>query len=303
MEALDLNIDNYDWNDLLNLFHLPEDFTEKQLKNAKQIVLKVHPDKSRLDPKYFLFFSKAYKTLVGIYEFKNKSTAERSEESYANDTNDTSNSKVLDQFFSKNSSLKKGQEFNEWFNKQFEKAKLDTEESSKGYGSWLKSDEDVTPEMEEIATRAGMEKEIERRKRELRALVVQRDIEEVPCGSLGCHIAGDAPNEYSSDVFSRLQYQDLQQAHKVSVIPVTEEDYNAVPKFANINTYKLHRDAQTQTLKPLSENQAIEYLKQKERGIEIESSRRAYKLMKQMEEVESKNSKFWGSMQKITNQK
>ena len=34
----------------------------------------MHPDKSHLDSKYFLFFSKAYKRLYSIYDFQNKSS-------------------------------------------------------------------------------------------------------------------------------------------------------------------------------------------------------------------------------------
>ena len=70
---LDLNIDNYTLNDLYNLFNVSY-LDEPSLKTAKQIVLKMHPDKSQLDSKYFLFFSKAYKRLFSIYEFQNKST-------------------------------------------------------------------------------------------------------------------------------------------------------------------------------------------------------------------------------------
>ena len=42
------------------------------MKECKKLVLKSHPDKSRLDEKYFIFFSKAYNKLKGIYEFQNK---------------------------------------------------------------------------------------------------------------------------------------------------------------------------------------------------------------------------------------
>ena len=69
MENLDLNIHNYNLEDIANLFHIPTHFTKEDLKNAKKIVLKTHPDKTRLDKKYFLFFSKAYKILFSIYEF------------------------------------------------------------------------------------------------------------------------------------------------------------------------------------------------------------------------------------------
>ena len=45
----DLEIDNYNLTDLLNLFHLKYDFTELELKKAKRMVLKMHPDKSNID--------------------------------------------------------------------------------------------------------------------------------------------------------------------------------------------------------------------------------------------------------------
>ena len=73
MEFLDLDINNYNLRDILKLFKIPEDFDENDLKIAKQIVLKMHPDKSRLDSKYFLFYSQAYKVLYSIHIFKNNS--------------------------------------------------------------------------------------------------------------------------------------------------------------------------------------------------------------------------------------
>ena len=72
MESLDLNIENYELNYILNLFKMPTNFSENDLKDAKKIVLKTHPDKSGLQPDYFRFFSKAYKVLYNIWEFKNK---------------------------------------------------------------------------------------------------------------------------------------------------------------------------------------------------------------------------------------
>jgi len=52
----DLDISHYNLDDILNLFHIPMNFDENNLKMAKSIVLKTHPDKSKLDPKYFLFY-------------------------------------------------------------------------------------------------------------------------------------------------------------------------------------------------------------------------------------------------------
>ena len=53
---VDLNIDNYELDDILKLFKIRVDFDESDLKRAKQIVLKTHPDKSKLSPDYFLFY-------------------------------------------------------------------------------------------------------------------------------------------------------------------------------------------------------------------------------------------------------
>ena len=55
MEGLDLNIENYDLNDLLTLFKLEFAFTAHDLKVVKKMLMQTHPDKSGLDKKYFLF--------------------------------------------------------------------------------------------------------------------------------------------------------------------------------------------------------------------------------------------------------
>ena len=72
MQNIDLDINNYDYKDILDLFKLNHDFNKIQLKNAKQTVLSMHPDKSNLDKNFFLFFSKAYKILLSVYEFREK---------------------------------------------------------------------------------------------------------------------------------------------------------------------------------------------------------------------------------------
>ena len=57
LNSLDLDLDHYSLDDIYHLFNISENkLTEDTLKGAKQIVLKMHPDKSQLDSKYFLFF-------------------------------------------------------------------------------------------------------------------------------------------------------------------------------------------------------------------------------------------------------
>ena len=304
MEQLDLDIENYDLQDILNLFKIPEDFDFDDLKKAKQVVLKTHPDKSKLDSKYFLFFSKAYKTLHSIYTFKNKTQKKDNSEnvkyeSEITESIDTSNmNKELSEFFEKNKKLKKPQNFNKWFNEQFDKYKIQTEEDEIGYGEWLKSNEDCDEERNITQNELGSE--IERKKRQVKDLVVHKDITELYFqGVNSSNLTGEAPKEFSSDLFSNLKYQDLRQAHRESVIPVTNDDYNKIKKFKNVDEYAVYRDSQKAT--PLSEKQALEYFKNKSKLTETESTQRAFLLAKQMEEAKKRNDLFMGTIRKITN--
>ena len=131
---IDLNIDNYDLADITRLFQISYDFSEAELKDAKKIVMQMHPDKSRLDKEYFLFFSAAYKILYAIYQFRfkrNTSTEYQSIDSKANDE------------IMKNLLNNKTKDFNKWFNRLFEQTKINDDYTENGYGDWLKSNEDL----------------------------------------------------------------------------------------------------------------------------------------------------------------
>lgn len=296
--TVDLDISNYNLEDILRLFQIPENFNEADLKRAKQQVLRLHPDKSRLDPKYFLFYSKAYKTLYSIWDFNNKKTNKtmNTEEYIPLDTSEENKRKALNSFFDNNKGLKDTNNFNKWFNEQFEKQKVSKEEDEEGYGSWLKSNEDV--DETQITNMRAMNEHIEKRKKDVRALTVHRGVSDMTSQGVGASNLLDGPQEnYSSDMFSSVGFQDLKQAHVESVIPVTNDDYKNVPKFRNVNEYVTHRN--TQDTKPLSEIQAQQYLAQREKQESTMSTRRAYELAKQTEVAQEKNKAFWGSIMKI----
>ena len=69
---IDFNINNYNLDDILNLFKLDKNFTINDLKNAKKYVLMLHPDKSGLDKEYFLFYTKAFRVINNIFEFSKR---------------------------------------------------------------------------------------------------------------------------------------------------------------------------------------------------------------------------------------
>ena len=49
MNNIDLNIDNYSFDDILNLFKIDKTFTKEDLKKCKEKVEKLHPSKSSLN--------------------------------------------------------------------------------------------------------------------------------------------------------------------------------------------------------------------------------------------------------------
>jgi hypothetical protein len=295
----DLNIENYDLEDILNLFFIQKNFTEQDLQKAKKMVLMTHPDKSRLPPDYFRFYTKAYKKLYFIWQFKSKDPIEyQSYEEILPSVVEDDKKVILKDYLRKNK-INKGDNFNTWFNEQFEKGRVLNEEQERGYGDWLRSNEDVDEEVK--ISHAQMGEEIEKRKQHVRSLVVHRGINESSSNSNfeGCDLTGNAPDYYSSGLFSNLQYEDLRKAHVESVIPVTVEDYNNVPKFNNLESYLSHRSGQD--MAPLSEQQAHEYLNNKSRHEEIQSTERAFKLAQQLETSNRGQTDFWGAVLQLKN--
>jgi hypothetical protein len=305
--SVDLDINNYNLEDILKLFKIPVNFDEQDLKRAKQVVLKTHPDKSGLDSKFFLFYSKAYKMLYSLWDFRKKGDVNKS--SAVTDYEDVDKfseedkKKILDNLFKSDNTktkFKTSNDFNKWFNEQFEKNKIYNENEESGYGDWLKTNEGLD-EINPNVSAATMKTEFDKKKSSIRALVVHKDVSELNSWNSisASELTREGPGEFSSDLFSRLPFQDLQKAHTETVIPVTDEDYNNVPKFKNVNEYLNHRNKVDIT--PLSEQQAQQYLNQQNDKESEKAVRRAYELAKQSEIAKQKSQSFWGNLQFLQN--
>jgi len=296
---IDLDINNYELDDILKIFKLPEHFDEHGLKKAKQIVLKTHPDKSSLPSEYFMFYSKAYKILHSIWEFK-KSAKTDSIDNYNTDYtsvtyNEEQKKEILDEFFQSNKKkFKNPKDFNTWFNKQFEINKLEQEAESKGYEGWLRGEDDPIIQATNLSQ---MSEAIEKKKVELRSLIVRQDVQDITSSTNASDIISTAPGNYDSDLFSNLSFQDLHKAHTQSVIPVTDEDYRTKEKFNNVNEFMNYRSKQDTT--PLSEQQALQYLKNRTQNEDTLATKRAYQLAKEAEVVRKREQDFWAGIQRI----
>lgn len=289
---IDLNIENYDLQDILNLFKLDYNFNTNDLINAKKIVLKTHPDKSGLDKDIFLFYCKAFRILKKISDFKNKEERctfnKYTKNDFINNFDNETNKEIVD-----NLMKTKKNNFNKWFNNLFEKLELNNNQKN-GYGEWLKSDEDL--DNEKINNINVMHEKIENKKKNMSKLIKKSDYNMLEFSQNQSFLIDN--NNYNSDIFTNLNYQDLKNAHTESLIPVCHEDFQNKMKFNNVNLYKEYRD--NQNLKCLSKKESEILLNQENSNNEDIATNLAFKLLKEEENYKIKNKLWWSNLKLLS---
>mgnify|MGYP001174313965 CR=1 FL=1 len=287
MENIDLNIENYSLEDVLNLFKINHDFGEEELKQAKRIALKTHPDKSGLSKEIFIFFGKAYNLILDVYNFKNKTEKEVKNVEYNKDDIDNEERNI--ELLKKRLKGKSRDDFSNWFNTMFEQSHENKKQI--GYGDWLKSDNDLN----NIKAKNMNEfnKIFRNKKKEGRELILHQKVNELVFNGGGSMI-DDSESVYSSDIFSKLKYEDLKKAHIETVVPVTEEDFTSKKRFDSVEKYIRYRDSQRGN--PLDLNKSKNILHDQSLQNEKLSSQRAYNLLQQDREMKDRNKKWWKNL-------
>ena len=290
MEHIDLDISNYSLEDILKLFDINYDYNANILRNVKKRVLMLHPDKSKLDKEYFLFFSKAYDVLVKILEFR--SQQKRSQEvniNYEALDSCEENEEIINK-------IKKHKNFNKIFNKLFEEMKINDEED--GYGSWLKSNEDIEEDKEYNNESLEERKKILRNNSIIEYGVIKEynnfDKMRSKSKSNGFYEGNNILNSKSN-----LNYDDLKQAHTETLIPVIEEDFRNVKKYNNLEHLKQERN--NQILTPLSKKEGISLLNKRENDSIKEGVQKAYEMYKQDEILKKRENQVFYNLKQIKN--
>lgn len=288
-DGIDLNLDNYELQDLLNLFKLDYTFSLEDLKQAKKMVMKTHPDKSNLPKEYFLFFCSAFKVIVSIHKFRKSGNAEQSTEYVPDNEEDEAKELMLKKLANKPN-------FNKIFNELFEKHRVTDEDSAGGYGDWLKSDEDIDTS---VVTKNNMHAAFEAKKSKARGeLAIKANIVEMGGDGYGqSDLVGSVPESYGSALFSNLGYEDLRKAHVETVIPVTQEDLNARPVYANEQDLRHHRDIDRG--KPMTKEESNQYLNERRDREGKNDVLRAFRLAKQDEETKRANDAWMSGFKRL----
>ena len=188
--------------------------------------------------------------------------------------------------------------FNNWFNTTFDKLNIIDDDVNNGYGDWLKKD-NIIPQLKNKNLNT-LHETIEQEKYNLSKIIKTGDINNLNYSDNFSELNKNVPERYSSNIFNKLQYEDLKKAHSESVIPVTEEDYHNRKKYTSID--HINRDRTQDIINNDSHLQShTQLMSEKQLNDDNISIQRAYKLMNQDEKIRQNYNTFWSDLRRIKN--
>jgi len=257
-----LNIKMYSFKEILELFKLSYDFDIEQLKQAKMMVLRMHPDKSRLPPDYFLFYKKAFDIVVDYYNEKQKVNiaVPHNEIKYESDTPDKAVYKQVGKTMKELGTEK----FQEKFNQLFEENMVKKRDES--VNDWFKKNDPLF-EYDDVKSTSGLGMAMDSIKAKTAALTHYKGVENMT-SRMGNDLYEDDSNGYvSCDPFGKLKFDDLRKVHKdQTVFAVSERDFDKVQKYSSID--HLQRERGMANLTPIEKTHAEQMLAEKEAAIQ-----------------------------------
>jgi len=253
----------YSFKEVLELFKLSYTVTIEDLKRAKMQVLKMHPDKSRLPPDYFLFYKKAFDIILDYYNENQKINiaVPHDEIVYNTETEtefkrDKTTSKKIDKTMKEMGREK----FQEKFNELFEQNMANKPDES--INDWFK-DNNPLYQYDEIKSTSNLGKAFDSIKEKTASLVQYKGVENLN-STMGNNLYEESDHHYvSCDPFGKLKFDDLRKVHKdQTIFAVGERDFSKVQQYTSMD--HLQRERGAMNLKPLEKTQAEQILKERE---------------------------------------
>jgi len=275
-----LDINTYALEEIFGLFDLDYSLTEEKMRKAKMKVLMIHPDKSRLPPSYFHFYREAYEIVLNIYKQKTRSsTGSKGHETVYQPIHQAES---LPQEMTE----AKGA-FNSKFNELYDKNMVRKQDTSR-YDWFRQSDSVYDDFSQKQVNPKNMGSELEAIKQKQAALQVYRGVQEMNAsGQSGTSYfeEDDGADYVSSDVFSKLKFDDLRKVHKdQTVFAVSESDLNKRVQYKSVDQFVRDRDGGNQA--PLSKIEAAQLLERQQKEKEqliMNKQHRDFMLQKEYE--------------------
>uniref|UniRef100_A0A6C0CKP6 J domain-containing protein n=1 Tax=viral metagenome TaxID=1070528 RepID=A0A6C0CKP6_9ZZZZ len=269
-----LDIQSYSYYDIMELFDLsPDNVSLEDLKRAKKRVLMLHPDKSKLPKEYFLFYKKAFDVVLSMYSNVKKVSQKVEQNDYSPEITGTHNP-VSNKQFQKSLNAIPQETFQQQFNTMFEthmKKTIDTEKNA-----WFSQEESL---YEDTITNTGqMSAALDRIKQHQQSIVKYQGVNPIQQMSQGNSLYDEDEDEaqyVSSDIFSKLKFDDLRKVHKdQTVFSVRESDYENVPRYRNVQEYQQARSVHE--VRPMERTKAQQMIDEQDRLLQEKMKRKQY---------------------------
>lgn len=260
-----LDIQLYSLDELLNLFDLNYDFNIDQLKNAKKKVLSLHPDKSRLPSEYFIFYKKAFEIIYNLYEERIKQSKIVPKEKMVYDSKNDESAKHTINNVMKNMS---NNDFQKKFNDLFEQNMTTKQDTSKN--QWFREE---TPLYNETIKNGSISNTMQSMKQN--SVMLYQGIQNLSTHNNN-NLYQDNESKYvSSDVFSKLKYDDLRRVHKdETIFSVGEHNLQDMKLYNNAEELKHARSGQNIT--PMEQKNAEKMIYDMQRNQDLYIKQKQY---------------------------
>ena len=247
-------------DDLFGLFEIDE-LTLEELRQAKKKVLMLHPDKNvgRDTSSYYTYFKNAYHKLETIFDYINRHEKTVKQEK-------TYHMEELGEKGFYEYCKKKGikdQDFHKLFNEVFENVYLEEKE---GHGEWLKTEEGIYDKTDLEGSR----------KKAMSLVVVDKEIK----------------------TLQETDNRDIKEVYVQSILPIdATRVFEDTAKFNTVEEYQRHRAKYAS--KPVSTEDAVRILREKEAEEYKSSLHLSYELLKKSESQTSKMKEYYSKFLRI----
>ena len=301
-----LNIQSYSLDEMLGLFELDSyDISIENLKVAKKKVLMLHPDKSKLDAKYFLFYKKAFDIIVQFFDNQNRQNRSIQPKDVAYEPNyndqDTNTTKQI----TKNVQEMNSENFQDKFNELFEANQMGARPNTER-NEWFQQEKSAYDVPQEKMSKQAMNDNFQRIKDQNNGLIqynVVQSLNQDSATSNNFYDDDDFQDKYmTSDPFSKLKFDDLRKVHRdQSVLAVSEQDINNIKTYGSVEEF--NRARSEHSYEPLEKQHADRLLQEQEKAMQQRMMRKEYQSKLQTEQYAEKNKDVMASFLLLQNKK
>lgn len=267
----------------ITTFHL----TEHDVRKAKAKMLMTHPDQSRLPSDYFLFYRQAFEVVLTFY--REQSRQRQSTENVGDyvPPPKPKDAKAVQERLENMGDFQA--RFNQLYDDQF------SNKPNQERNAWFSQEEPVFAEaatMKDLAMHRRKQQQVAAH----RGVVQEMRVTQGAASLYDDEGDGDGGGYISSDVFSKLKFDDLRKVHKDhTVFDVSETDF--VEKYASLDQCIQQRTE----VAPLSEHEAQRLLEEKVRIQRQQLMQREYAALQKEKENEQKTRNVMAQFRLLSN--